>query len=124
MPINYQVHDDGELVYAIASGTFNARDSIKYQESVACDLHVKSGYKMVLDTTRIKKIKLTGEDIERITDIALSNPKNTKKMKVAIIANTMIVFELCKYYDMLSADNENINIFNDMSTARTWLGVS
>ncbi len=124
MPINYQVQNDGALVLAEASGTFNARESIKYQKSVARDTQVKLGYKMLLDTTKIKKIKITDDDIDRITDITLSNPKNTRGMKVAIVANTMIVFEICKYYEKLVPDSENINIFNNQTTAKTWLGVS
>ncbi len=124
MPIKYQVSDDGRFVHAVASGTLNAKVSVKCQRLLAEDEKVKLGYRLLFDTTRIAKVKITKNDVDHISSIVYSNPKNSHAMKVAIIANTMIVFELSRLYEWLISRNKNICIFNNISSAREWLDVA
>ncbi len=123
MPIEYQVSNDGSYVHVVASGTVTAKESIDCQKSIAENSIVKLGYRVLFDTSKIAKIEISKGDIIQIENSAFLNPKNTPDMKVAIVANTMIVFVISRFYDRMISITENIIVFNNISSAKIWLEV-
>jgi len=85
-----------------------------------------SGYRVLFDMTGLSKTLVTPDSFDRILELIVANPKRSSSTKMAIVAGPEPVsFENAKRIEqMINPDKGNIVIFNDIETARTWLGVS
>lgn len=123
MPLEYEVLEEGTLVHAVASGNFLLEDCLAYERAVAQDERVRAGYRELYDVSAVESFSFDPEDMSSIAEASASNPKDRPGRRVAIVVNSSEGFQLARLYRDLTAELENVIVFNDEATARIWLGV-
>jgi hypothetical protein len=124
MPVEYEVFDDGNYVYAKALGELTPEDIIDYIQKLKSDPKLKEGYKELFDVRSITESKVTIESFKRIIKAVMADEKKTFRNKLAIVVLRLESFGKAKFYEIeIPAAKQNVIVFNTLETAKTWLGV-
>lgn len=126
MTIEYEVINGGSLVQATFYSKLTADDTIFYNKSIAANRDVKPGYNILFDWTRVTEFRINKTDISRIIESLAENPKNNGSSKIAVVSRPSVAFELGVLLDELQRNRERIKliIFNNINTAKIWLGLA
>ena len=125
MPIDRKVSSDGMFVHTTAYGTVTSRDLISNARAMLSDSRIQAGFRELFDATGVTKIGITKKDLDLVADMDSEHMEKTAGSKCAIVVADSEAFELGKYFEQISRSNYvNIIVFNNVATARTWLGVS
>ena len=126
MPIDYEVLKNGQFVYAVASGELTSEDLVGYDKALAVNHGIKDGFKELFDASRITRNDITKETVNQLVESNLQKSKDrVSGSKCAIVVSGDLSFHLAKYFESQAADLDLTTIvFNDLSTARIWLGIS
>ena len=125
MSIRYEVEKNGFLLYANSSNAISADDIIKLENSIIADENIKTGYNSLFDWTQVSRLDIINDDINEILNILIKDQKNIHGRKIAIVARPSVASELSRLIDLISENDRNVNLifFNDISTAKIWLGI-
>lgn len=124
MPVEYQVLDDGNYVYAKALGILTPKDIIDYVHKTKADPKIKEGYKELFDVRFITESKVKFESFAKIIKEVVKDEKKTFRNKLAIVVLRLESFGKAKFYETeIPATKQNVIVFNTLETAKTWLGV-
>jgi len=126
MSIEYEVKKNGFIVYADAGNAISTEDIIKFENSIIADNNVKPGYNSLLDWTQVSRLDIIKDDVTSIIKILIKDRKNVHGRKIAIVARPSVTAELTRLVDSVSEGNKNVNLifFNDVMTAKIWLGIN
>jgi len=124
MSVKYTVNDNGTLVYAVAAEILSPDEMSKYLVDMANDERLKPGYRELFDMTMLTKSLITPESFPEIMKLIAANPKKQRGSKLAIVAGPEGTFETARQFERAaSSDMLKIIVFNDIETAKVWLGV-
>lgn len=125
MSLRYDVVKDGNLVCAVVNNTISGEDIIELFSSLSNDSAVRRSYSTLLDCSRLSKINIIKDDLNRIIGVLSSDSKNTIGRKIAIVARPVISAEIRGLFEEISENQKSANLifFNDINTARIWLGM-
>lgn len=124
MPVEYEVYDNGEYVYAKATGTLTPEEIIDYIQEVKANPEIKEGYKELFDVRFITESKVKIESFAKIVKEVTSDEKRIYKNKLAIVVSKLDSFDKAKYFEKTALEERrNVIVFNTLKTAKTWLGV-
>jgi hypothetical protein len=123
MPIEYTVGSDGMFVHAVASGAVTLDDVHRYMHDVAHDEHVRPGFSELFDGCEITESDVVPESFVYICELVLADPKRKRGNKVAIVVRKSSSFHNAQQYERLvRSEAQNVIVFNDVRTAKIWLG--
>jgi hypothetical protein len=124
MSVRYTVSEDGMLVRATASGFLTEQDIYGYLQDVLADGRIQTGYNALFDVSRIEDTDVVLGTFQEISTRTERNPKKTPRSKVAIVVSQDRLYENARVFEQLSSPRlHNVIVFNDISTAETWLGI-
>ena len=123
MPIKYTVSDDGMFVYAIVEGVLTMEDVHNYGQEISDDNRIKAGFNELFDLSLMTKSALDQQDLHRIVELTKANKKMLPTGRLAIVAGRDESFSNSRYYEKIVSPLRNVIVFNNVSTARKWLGV-
>jgi hypothetical protein len=124
MSVKYTVNDKGTFVYAVATGTLRPDELNKYLVDMTNDERLKPGYRELFDMTQLVESLITPASFPEIMELIAANPKKQRGNKLAVVAGPEGSFETAREFEHLaSSDVVKIIVFNDIETAKVWLGV-
>jgi len=125
MPIEYTVSSDGMFVHAIGSGVVTVDEVRRYMHDIAHDDCVKPGFRELFDAREITESRIVPESFVDIHKLVLADPKRKRGNKMAIVVGSSSSFHNAKRYERLAMSNsQNVIVFNDVRTAKIWLGAA
>ncbi len=125
MPVTYTVSENGTLVSAVATGVLTPDDVINYEHAVSDDQRVKPGFRELFDAQRISESALTPEALKEISQLISQDPKKRMRNKLAIVVSSNPSFQRARYFERQGdPQRQNVIVFNDIQTAKTWLGIA
>ena len=123
MPIEYTVSSDGVIVHAVASGAVTLDEVRRYMHDVARDERIRPGFSELFDGCQITEGRVGPESFAEIQELVLADPKRKPGSRVAIVVGKRPSFDKAKQYERLAGSTaQNVIVFNDMHTAKIWLG--
>ena len=123
MPIEYTASSDGMIVHVVASGAVTLDEVRQYMHGVAHDDRVRPGFSELFDGCQIAEGQVGPESFVAIQQLVLADPKRKPGSKVAIVVGKSLSFDKAKQYERLAGSSaQNVIVFNDMHTAKIWLG--
>ncbi len=123
MPITYEVKDNGRLVHAKATGAITEAELLAYVDAVTEDDRVfKGAYSELFDASFAVDSRISLDALRQVAGMLLADPDARAARRLAIVVGTHMKIDKVEFYEQLAGGVENIIIFNDVSTARTWLG--
>lgn len=124
MPIEYTVSQDGMFVYAKATKILTTEQVLELNRAMKKDKRINPGYHMIFDEILISESHIDIQGFEQIAEEVCSNQKFVGS-KLAIVVAKGESFERARYYEKLSIpERQTVIVFNDLSIARKWIGVS
>jgi hypothetical protein len=120
MPITYEVRNDGNFVYAKASGEVTEDDLLKYQATLLSDPCVKPGCYQLFDGRTAQCIGLTEAVIEKLAEINKAHPGKLRGSKSAIVVRSE--YELADQFAQAHDGPYDIMVFFNLHVAQVWLG--
>ena len=125
MPLEYSVEQEGTFVQAAATGKLTSDEILAYEDQLAEDSRIQSGFRELFDVSDITESEVQDEHLPMIAERVARNPKRTKSAKLAIVARRPESFDRARRYERFaSLHRQNVVVFNDIATARIWLGRS
>ncbi len=124
MPISYSVKNRGRFIHVVASGAITPAELLEYQQALGEDERIDHGNNCELfDATKAVGSDISQEALQVMAERLRESPEAFGSERVAIVINGAENYEKARYYEELVAETENIIVFNEVSTALTWLGV-
>lgn len=124
MPVEYEIYDNGQYVYAKASGTLKPKEIIDYIHKVKANREIKEGYKELFDVRFITESEVKIESFTEIIKEVIADEKRKYRNKLAIVVSKVESFDRAKFFEKtLPEEKQNVIVFNTLKTAKTWLGV-
>jgi hypothetical protein len=112
------------FVSAKAIGILTTQDVCEYERKISADERIQPGFQELFDATSISESRIDSTGLERIAEQVKLNPNRSSRSKLAIVAGRGASFDRALYYQKLVyPHSQNVIVFHDTSTARTWLGV-
>ena len=125
MPIKYTVGSEGMFVHAVGSGAVTLDEVRQYMHDIAHDDRVKPGFSELFDGCRITESLIAPESFIDIHELVLADPKRKRGNKVAVVVGRTSSFYNAERYERLASSNsQNVIVFNDVHTAKIWLGAA
>ena len=123
MPVKYEVSLNGMFVHAVATGTLDPEEIYQYVSDIDEDERIKPGFRELFDVSEIEKSNVIFGSFEKIRELILSSSKRTPGSKLGIVARKTSSFYNAELYERLMSDGaQNVIVFNDVYTAKIWLG--
>ena len=114
---------DGMIVHAVGSGAVTLDDVRRYVHDIAGDERIRPGFSELFDGCQITEGRVGPESFAEIQRLVLADPKRKPGSKVAIVVGKRPSFDKAKQYERLADSTaQNVIVFNDMHTAKIWLG--
>ena len=124
MPVNYKIFENGDYVYARATGVLTLETIIAHERKIKQDSKIQIGFKELFDVREIAKSELTKEGLQKIIQEIISGGENIQRSKLAIVVSSGESFDRAKYFEKaVPLARENVIVFNMLETAKIWLGV-
>jgi hypothetical protein len=124
MPIDYKIYENGDYVYAKATGILTPDEILDYEQKLSQNPKMKSGYKELFDVRDIIKSEVTKDSLQKVIKEIMSDEKKSHRNKLAIVVSRGESFDRAKYYEKtVPSTKQTIIVFNMLETAKTWLGV-
>jgi hypothetical protein len=129
MPITYTVHNKGQLVHAIVSGTVADKNLLDYETAFANDDRIISGSDVVLEIKPDSIVAITDNGVLEAIEQKKIPAKKAKFCRCAIVTSGVDrqIWEMAQFYKLM------INklkfpcviaiVFISLRVALKWLGV-
>ena len=125
MPVRYTVGSGGLFVHAVAHGVLTSDDIRQYINDISQDDRVRPGFREIFDVCAIKESQVIPEVFGDIHKLILNDPKRKRGSKLAIVVSTNSSFNNAQRYERsVMPDVQHVIVFNDVHTAKIWLGVT
>lgn len=125
MSIKYTVSADGTFVHATATDTLTLEEIKNFINDTEDDTHIKPGFIELFDVRMISESQIDFQALMEIRELILASSKYINHSKLAIVVGKKSSFENAREYEQLvSPDTQNVIVFNNISTAKIWLGVT
>ncbi|MDP8219113.1 MAG: hypothetical protein P9M03_10350 [Candidatus Theseobacter exili] len=125
MPIKYTINNDGTFIHALVTGSPTDKDLLDYGDALENDSRIrKPGFVELFDASRIDDTDVSIDALHLLAEKLRANPDKLAAVKLAIVIRPSLLSQKAAYYKKLVSDIENTIVFYDVSTAKTWLGVS
>ncbi|MDD5093257.1 MAG: hypothetical protein PHV74_02615 [Dehalococcoidia bacterium] len=126
MPIKYSISDDGHFIHAVASGSVTGPEFVEYEVAHAIDERIKPPIAELLEIQPGALRQVTTDDISKV----LERRKESKtwptphRCGIVVSLSDMHAWNLAKFYEGMTIlhSPEIVIVFNDVSTAKSWLG--
>ena len=122
MPIKYEVRNDGNLVFSVATGPIGEADLLDYQTALLSDPRVKPGFDELFDATAAHESGLSEAVLQKMVETDLAHTEKLGGGKCAIVAHSG--FKWAQRYADLHKGPQSVMVFVNMGVARTWIGIS
>lgn len=128
MPITYTVHNEGQLVHAIAAGTVTDNDLLDYEKAFVTDNSIISGAAIVFEIKPDCIFEITENGVLKAIEQRVFLATKVKLYRCAIVvpSKNRHIWKIAQLY---KKENETklpgvvIVIFSDLNVARTWLDI-
>lgn len=125
MPVSYTVSTNGTFAHFTATGDLSLPDFELLLKNVANDARLVPGFRQLFDLSSISSSLLTPATLKKVLALAKMNPKITRDTKLALVVSSEISYENASDYEKMAREvYQDIIVFNSISTAKIWLGVS
>ena len=125
MPIEYTVSPDGKFVYAVATGVLKPDEIYRYVHETAEDERIEPGHREIFDVREILESEVSPESFDKIRELIIASPKRKQSNKLAIVVRKSSSFYNARRFESMVRDGvQNVIVFNDIHTAKVWLGVN
>jgi hypothetical protein len=121
VPYQYEVLQDGSLVYTRITGLMTHDDSLAHHRRVAVDPAIRPGFSEIYDGRHISGAEVDEKTIHEIAEIDRQAGPKMVGGKVAVVASGALAFKL--QYAYPSQGPRRVIVFSDLETAARWLGI-
>jgi len=126
MPINFEILNNGHLIYATAEGRVTEKDFVDYEIIHSANPELKSPVNELFEIKRGAFDNLTEKKIKTILE-KRSKLSKTKRHKCALVVSMSDLkgWDLAKFYENLFMLHQpsTVIVFGDLQTAKIWLGI-
>jgi len=128
MPITYTVHNEGNLVHAIASGTVTDSDLLDYETAFANDDRIMSGSDVLFEIKPDSIVTITDNGMLKIIEQRENLAKKAKFYRCAIVISgkNRQIWKMAQRYKKINESKftDVITIlFSAVGVAQKWLGI-
>ena len=125
MPVRYTVSSNGLFIHAVAHGLLKSDDIYQYINDISQDDRVKPGFSELFDVHEMTESQVIPELFGDFRKLIRDDPKRKRGGKLAIVVRTNSSFNKAQQYERsVMPDVQNVIVFNDVHTAKIWLGVT
>jgi hypothetical protein len=121
MPIDYEVDEVKNVVYATGRGAVADEDFLDYVRRFLADARIRPGYRELVDLTAATKGAISPGLFDLIAELDRQQPKQQHGSRTAIVVTDNESFHLASQYGLKA--QAPVIVFSNASVARTWLGI-
>ncbi len=125
MSVKYTVSADGTFVHATATDTLKLEEIREFINDTENDTRIKPGFKEIFDVRMISESQIDLQAFMEIRELVLASSNYLNHSKLAIVVGKKSSYDNARKYEQLvSPEEHNVIVFNNISTAKTWLGIA
>lgn len=124
MPLEYNVSNDGSFVHVTGSLSVTLDDILEYLDALEKDERISGKHTTLFDVRAAQEVIMTEPEVEQVAIRIQTNLRRLAATRIALVVPNRESFELARYFEeLVKSFDENAIVFNDIQTAKTWLGV-
>lgn len=121
MPIDYEVDEVHNVVYATGQGAVGDEDFLDYVQRFLADRRIRPGYRELVDLTAAIRGQISPRLFDLIAELDRQQPERQSGSRTAIVVPDSESFQLASAYGLKA--QAPVIVFSNVSVARTWLGI-
>ena len=118
MGLEYKIDTGAGVVCAVGSGNIGAEEVKSYRERLFADLHYRAGLKGIYDL-RMARLIFSGDEARGLSQMGVDQ---SPEKRIAVVVNPDS-YGFARMYQGWGDFGDGLKIFNDMVSAREWLGL-
>ena len=124
MPIEYTLSRGGTVVRTKAWGVVTTLDMLGYLDALEADPDLGPDHITLFDSRAVTRMDFDEDHFKMIADKEQSCPDKMAARKLAFVVSDIESFKSSvRWIQQAEAIKENTMVFNDLESAKIWLGI-
>lgn len=118
MAFSYNIDTADKVILCRGNGILNAGEILAVRQQIRKDVNFDVVFDRIIDLREVAEISISTDDLRGIADPSFYS----RPSRVAFIANDDLKFGMSRMYAAFcNYDQDNCQIFRDMTEARQWI---
>ncbi|MCZ6531477.1 MAG: hypothetical protein O7A08_00775 [SAR324 cluster bacterium] len=118
MGIEYKIDVEAGVIFAVGSEIIGAKEIAAFRERLISDPHYRPGLFGIIDL-QMAQLNFSGAEARQLASWA-ANKKPVKKLAIVVGSDS---YGFARMYQGWAERGQDLCVFNDMESAREWLGL-